>query len=148
MDRSLAGHSPWVTKSWTRLSMHICIYIVPINSFLRGTAQPRDGKHGLYKVDESKFKCQLSHLLDVWSGGGFYLTTFSLNFLICQTGVTITLTSEGLWGLHWWLSGTGKELACQCRAHGFDPWSGKIPRAMEQRSPHITTTESYWGLCA
>ena len=29
-----------------------------------------------------------------------------------------------------WLS--GKESACQCRRHGFDPWSGKIPLAAEQ----------------
>ena len=27
-------------------------------------------------------------------------------------------------GLPWWLS--GKETACQCRRHGFDPWVGKI----------------------
>ena len=42
-------------------------------------------------------------------------------------------------GLPWWLS--GKESACQCRRHGFDPWSGKIPQAMEQRSPCTTTLE-------
>ena len=28
-------------------------------------------------------------------------------------------------GLPWWLS--GKEPACQCRKHGFDPWVWKIP---------------------
>ena len=28
-------------------------------------------------------------------------------------------------GLLWWLS--GKEAACQCRRHGFDPWVRKIP---------------------
>ena len=27
--------------------------------------------------------------------------------------------------LYWWIS--GKELACQFRRHGFDPWLGKIP---------------------
>ena len=27
--------------------------------------------------------------------------------------------------LPWWLS--GKESACQCRRHRFDPWVGKIP---------------------
>ena len=27
--------------------------------------------------------------------------------------------------LPWWLS--GKEPACQCRRHGFDPWVGKTP---------------------
>ena len=29
----------------------------------------------------------------------------------------------------------------QCRGHGFDPWSGKIPHAEEQRSPCTTTSE-------
>ena len=24
-----------------------------------------------------------------------------------------------------------KESACQCRGHGFEPWSGKIPHAAE-----------------
>ena len=28
-----------------------------------------------------------------------------------------------------WLS--DKESACQCRRHGFAPWSGKIPHAVE-----------------
>ena len=30
---------------------------------------------------------------------------------------------------------------CQCRGHGFEPWSGKIPHAAEQLSPCATTTE-------
>ena len=34
---------------------------------------------------------------------------------------------EDLLGLPWWSS--GKECASQCRGRGFDPWSGKIPRA-------------------
>ena len=43
-------------------------------------------------------------------------------------------------GLPWWLS--GKEAICQCRRHGFDPWSGKkIPCAREQLSPSTMTTE-------
>ena len=36
-------------------------------------------------------------------------------------------------GLPWWRSGW--ESACQCRGHGFEPWSGKIPHAAEQPSP-------------
>ena len=32
-------------------------------------------------------------------------------------------------------------ITCQCRGHGFDPCSGKIPRAAEQLSPCATTTE-------
>ena len=27
---------------------------------------------------------------------------------------------------------SGEESACKCRGHGFDPWSGKIPCALEQ----------------
>ena len=29
----------------------------------------------------------------------------------------------------------------ECREHGFDSWSGKIPHTMRQLSPHTTTTE-------
>ena len=42
-------------------------------------------------------------------------------------------------GLPWWRSGW--ESACQCRGHGFEPRSGKIPHAAEQLSPCATTTE-------
>ena len=43
-------------------------------------------------------------------------------------------------GLPWWRGGW--ESACQCRGHGFEPWSGKIPHAAEQLGPWDTTTES------
>ena len=43
------------------------------------------------------------------------------------------------WGLPWWRSGW--ESACQCRGHGFEPWSGKIPHAAEQLGPWATATE-------
>ena len=42
-------------------------------------------------------------------------------------------------GLPWWHSGW--ESAYQCRGHGFEPWSGKIPHAAEQLSPWATITE-------
>ena len=42
-------------------------------------------------------------------------------------------------GLPWWRSGW--ESACQCRGHGFEPWSGRIPHAAEQLGPWATTTE-------
>ena len=41
--------------------------------------------------------------------------------------------------LPWWLS--GKESACRCSRHGFNPRSGRFPRAAELLSPCITTTE-------
>ena len=34
-------------------------------------------------------------------------------------------------------------IACQCREHGFEPWSGKIPHAPEQLSPRATTDEAH-----
>ena len=42
-------------------------------------------------------------------------------------------------GLPWWHSGW--ESACQCRGHGFEPWSGKIPHAAEQLGPWATITK-------
>jgi len=55
-----------------------------------------------------------------------------------------------------------KESTCQCRRHGFNSWSRKIPPASEQQSPCPTTTkpvlqswraattEAYvpWSLCS
>ena len=56
-------------------------------------------------------------------------------------------TSKNIRGLPWWLS--GKESACQCRRHGFNPWLGKIPHAREELSPSATTTEpASWSPCA
>ena len=46
-------------------------------------------------------------------------------------------------GLLWWLSGKKrkKKSICQCKTYGFDPWSGKIPHAMEQPSLWATAIE-------
>ena len=43
-------------------------------------------------------------------------------------------------GLPQWLS--GEESICQCRRRGFDPRSGKVPRATEQLNPRATTIGS------
>ena len=50
------------------------------------------------------------------------------------------LNKSQLEGLTWWHS--GQESACQCRGHRFNPYSGKIPHAVEQLSPRTTTTEA------
>ena len=42
-------------------------------------------------------------------------------------------------GLPWWRSGW--ESACQCRGHGFKPWSGKIPHAVDPLGPWATIAE-------
>ena len=57
--------------------------------------------------------------------------------------------SKILSGLPWWLS--GKESTCQCKSHGFNPWSRMIPHASEQLSQWATTTEpmccNNWSPC-
>ena len=52
-------------------------------------------------------------------------------------GITSDFLSETMEGelLPWWRS------ACQCRGHGFNPWSGKIPHAAEQLGLCATTTK-------
>ena len=61
-----------------------------------------------------------------------HILSLSLSFLIYKTGQGLP---RGL---------SGKESACRCRRHGFDPWSGKIPHTTEQLSP---CTTNYWA-CA
>ena len=41
----------------------------------------------------------------------------------------------------------GKESACECRRHGFDPWSGKVAHAEEQLGPWATSpwAHSRWA---
>ena len=52
-------------------------------------------------------------------------------------------------GLRWWLS--GKQSTCQCKSHGFDPQSRKIPHDRVTK-PCATNTElincNYWSLCS
>ena len=43
-------------------------------------------------------------------------------------------------GLPWWLS--GKEFACQCRRHGLDPWTRKIPHAAKRLGLCTPTVKS------
>ena len=40
-----------------------------------------------------------------------------------------------------WYTVVKNPIACHYSGHGFEPWSGKIPHAMEQLSPCATTTE-------
>ena len=48
-------------------------------------------------------------------------------------------------GLPWWLS--GKEFACQCRRHGFDPWTRKIPHAVKQLGLCTPAIEPVKSMC-
>ena len=71
----------------------------------------------------------------------------NVNYTILEIFITINQMSTWIYfiknsigrGRPWWHSGW--ESACQCRGHGFEPWSGKIPHAAEQLGPWATTTE-------
>ena len=65
-------------------------------------------------------------------GGGFHMSRMKMTVPISQGH----RRDEIYVGLPWWLS--GKESACQCRRHGFNPWSEKITQAAEQLSPNHT----------
>ena len=46
-------------------------------------------------------------------------------------------------GMIWGFPGGAVESTCQCRGHGFEPWSREITHATEQLSPCATTTEAW-----
>ena len=72
----------------------------------------------------------------------FGVQTFKKFVHICRYFLIIKVAHgycKKIRGLPWWRSGW--ESACQCRGHGFEPWSGKIPHATEQLGPWATTTE-------
>ena len=62
---------------------------------------------------------------------------FRYKLCLSLNGYYMLIKSQ--YGLPWWRSGW--ESACQCRGHGFEPWSGKIPHAAEQLVPWATITE-------
>ena len=70
-----------------------------------------------------------------------YLSIFfsSLRFFPVLLLLRPFLTLKKKKRLPWWCSGW--ESACQCREHGFEPWSGRIPHAAEQLGLCATTTE-------
>ena len=52
---------------------------------------------------------------------------------------TVVCLFKGNHELPWWFS--GGESSCQCRRHGFDPWSRRTPHAMGHISPCPTAVE-------
>ena len=69
----------------------------------------------------------------------YLLLGLSLYRTQTNIGALLSLKKKTTCGLPWWFS--GKESAWQCRRHGFQSWSGKIPHAGEQLSSCTTTTE-------
>ena len=56
-----------------------------------------------------------------------------------MSATKIKKTKQNKVGLPWCRSGL--KSAYQCRGHGLNPWSGKIPHAAKQLSPCATATE-------
>ena len=62
-----------------------------------------------------------------------------VNCMVCELYLNKAFFKKSTVGLPWWRSDW--ESACQCRGHGFEPWSGRIPHAVEQLGPWATTAE-------
>ena len=69
----------------------------------------------------------------------FTLSTHKCTSLTRSYTHIFPLKSQML-GLPWWRSGW--ESTCQCRGHGFEPWSRRIPHAAEQLGPCATSTDA------
>ena len=74
-----------------------------------------------------------------WSNIGAHLVYLSHLKNHCLLLPSVQCFKSYWFGLPWWHNGW--ESACQCRGHGFEPWSGNIPHATEQLGPWATTTE-------
>ena len=107
------------------------------NPYVR-SALPVLGKEHPY-LQDSKWNlnrpCCLPQFSILSSYPIFVLSHFSTTL---YPSSNLALKHSGM-GLPWWHSGW--ESTCQCRGHTFEPWSGKIPHALEQLSPWATTTK-------
>ena len=63
-----------------------------------------------------------------------------LSFKYLDTVLMMKVLKEITMGLTVWL--INEESICQCRRHGFNPWSGKMPHALEPLSPRASAVES------
>ena len=85
----------------------------------------------LYKQEQKKLIILRFRRISVY-------TTKNRAFLFSESKVKVNAWKKSL-GLPWWRSGW--ESTCQCRGHGFEPWSGKIPHAAEWLGPWATIAE-------
>ena len=88
----------------------------------------------------------LEHLMIFGNNGQSRAEQVDMLQFLCSLCVCVLFSfpafKEEKSGLPWWLS--GKESTCQCRGHGFSPWSRKIPHeapvsrdcAPQQEKPH------------
>ena len=88
----------------------------------------------LIAIKMYKIKGPYFYQIQIW----WYLST-NKHVDFCDQNLCLKIWLKGL---PWWRSGW--ESACQCRGHGFEPWSGKIPHAAEQLGPWACVS----GACA
>ena len=82
---------------------------------------------------------KVNFICSLFSLEGFFTLWNLVHLVALWTQVSNGFKKLWFCGLPWWCSGW--ESACQCRRHGFEPWSGKIPHAAEQLGPWATITE-------
>ena len=125
----------WPLTSVPRKDWHFFPLFGPFRSHKQGHffSHSKDTRYRKIK-DTGARKCQDkgSHLLEVKHGWA-RPEQVRIRFSRRKTLPTPMYLLLKLSGLPWWHS--GRESACPCRGHGFEPWSGKIPHAAEQLSP-------------
>ena len=119
--------------SWINLAFPACVAFLTLPQPFPSACSPFTYNNHTY------FQIQL-HLL--WSYPHLWTTAAQSKFCLLITHCVVT----SMWhlrisssGLPWWRSGW--ESACQCRGHGFEPWSGRISHAAERLGPWATIAE-------
>ena len=90
-----------------------------------------EGNHGCQESELRPLKKRMRSQLGPFGEGGHkHLEIFDLMLALA------TPKRSG-----WGFPGGSVESACQCRRHGFNSWSKKIPHVAEQLGPCAAATE-------
>ena len=136
-------HSARVTSPlgfWERQHRPVASWVCYLDS-LTGHHPQKDPMLGLMFSCHCKCKSKILNTFQV-RGPAFALHTEPRKLCSWYRLEAKALTSyckKSMLGLPWWLS--GKESACQCRGHGFDPWCRRISHTSKQLSLWATTIE-------
>ena len=151
---------------WYPIPHLLQVYTLATECGLRKTHNHSDWSHFQFMVINLELPCNLTTLpqfipcailldddfsLFSWNFQHLFLLHPPLSWWLCSIfHWKIEAIRNELPGLPWWRNRW--ESTCQCRGHGFKPWSGRIPHATEWLSLCVTTTEpmchNYWSLRA